>query len=261
MKKKFLLTFITLSVGVWLAISGGPSWGQGTPSSGSQWESVLKVTKTFTSSRDNTLFEYAGVDLSNGAGPAFFAGRTKQAQGSIRRGLIFFDLAGSGIPPNALVTQVTLQLHLSDSNIGPQNVTLHRLLADWGEGSSFSQGTGAAPTTGDATWRQPFFGLPITPANSWAAPGGDFSSTASASALIGDIDFYAWSSFQMVLDVQDWLTAPATNFGWIVLGNETLSGSAKRFDSRENPTPANRPLLIIEYQPELKNYYLPIIMN
>ena len=143
MKKKFLLTFITLSVGVWLAISGGPSWGQGTPSAGPQWESVLKVTKTFTSSRDNTLFEYAGVDLSNGAGPAFFAGRTKQAQGSIRRGLIFFDLAGSGIPPNALVTQVTLQLHLSDSNIGPQNVTLHRLLADWGEGSSFSQGTGA----------------------------------------------------------------------------------------------------------------------
>ena len=45
------------------------------------------------------------------------------------------------------------------------------------------------------------------------------------------------------------------------MGNETLSGTAKRFDSRENPTAANRPLLIIEYQPELKNYFLPIIMN
>jgi hypothetical protein len=51
------------------------------------------------------------------------------------------------------------------------------------------------------------------------------------------------------------------NFGWIVQGNETLSGTAKRFDSRENQTPANRPLLIIEYQPELKKYYLPVIMK
>ena len=256
MKKKALLMFITLSVGVWLAVSGGPSWGQGTPSVGPQWESVLKVTKTFTSSRDNTLFEYAGVDLSNGAGPAFFAGRTKQAQGSIRRGLIFFDLTDSGIPPNALVTQVTLQLHLSDSNAGPQNITVHRLLADWGEGDSFSQGTGGVPAPGDATWRHTFFDTAF-----WATPGGDFSPAASASALIGDIDFYSWSSIQMVLDVQKWLTTPAANFGWILLGNETLAGSAKRFDSRENPTPANRPLLIIEYQPELKNYYLPIIMK
>ena len=255
MKKKSLLLIFILSV-VWLVVSGGPSWGQGTPSVGPQWESVLKVTKTFTSSRDNTLFEFAGVDLSNGAGPAFFAGRTKQAQGSIRRGLIFFDLTDSGIPPNALVTQVTLQLHLSDSNIGTQNVTLHRLVADWGEGNSFSQGAGAVPTAGDATWRHTFFDTAF-----WTTPGGDFSSTASAGASIGDIGFYSWSSIRMALDVQEWLITPAANFGWILLGNETLAGSAKRFDSRENPTPANRPLLIIEYQPELKNYYLPIIMK
>jgi len=269
MKKKSLLKFITLSVGVWLAISGGPSWGQGAPSAGpgseiainpgdssTQWESVLIVTKTFASSRDNTLFEYAGADLSSGAGPTFFAGRTKQTQGSIRRGLIFFDLAGGGLPPNALVTKVTLQLHLSESNTGPQDITLHRLLANWGEGSSFSQGTGGVPTAGDATWRHTFYNTAF-----WTKPGGDFSSTASASALIADVEFYTWSSFQMVMDVQDWLTAPATNFGWIVQGNEALSGTAKRFDSRENQTPANRPLLIIEYQPELKNYYLPVIMK
>ncbi len=168
MKKKSLLLYLYLSV-VWLVVSGGPSWGQGTPSVGPQWESVLVVTKTFTASRDNTLFEYAGVDLSNGAGPAFFAGRTKQPQGSIRRGLIFFDLTDSGIPPNALVTQVTLQLHLSDSNIGPQNVTLHRLVADWGEGNSFSQGAGAVPTAGDATWRHTFFDTAF-----WTTPGRGF---------------------------------------------------------------------------------------
>ena len=280
MKKKSLLLFLTISVGVWLAIAGGPSWGQETPLAGlqseiaiipgdtsTQWESVLIVTKTFAAGRDNTLFEFTDIsgDLSEGAGSWIFVGRTRQTpdEGPIRRGLIFFDLANSGIPPNALVSKVTLQLHLSASaaGSGPQSTSLHNLLKDWGEGFSFSQGTGGIPTLGDATWRQPFFGLPITLANSWTTPGGDFSPAASATTLVNKAGFYNWSSFQMAMDVQDWLTAPATNFGWIIQGNETLSGSAKRFDSRQNSTAANRPLLIIEYQPELKNYYLPVIMK
>jgi hypothetical protein len=65
----------------------------------------------------------------------------------------------------------------------------------------------------------------------------------------------------MVMDVQEWLNAPATNFGWIIRGNETLSQTAKRFDSRQNPTAANRPLLIVEYEPELKTFYFPIVMK
>jgi len=34
--------------------------------------------------------------------------------------------------------------------------------------------------------------------------------------------------------VQNWLDNPTADFGWLVLGDETTSGSAKRFDSREN---------------------------
>ena len=98
------------------------------------------MTKTFAASRDNTLFEYAGVDLSNGAGPSFFAGRTNQALGSIRRGLIFFDLADSGIPPNALVSKVTLQLHLSQSSTGPQTITLTPPIGGLGEGRFIQPG-------------------------------------------------------------------------------------------------------------------------
>ena len=275
MKKKSLLLFITLSVGVWLAIAGGPGWGQETPLAGShselalnpgetstEWESVFKVTKTFAASRDNTLFETAqvGADLSGGRGSWLFTGRTGQPpeEGPIRRGLIFFDLADSGIPPNALVTKVTLQLHVSLSapGSGQQAIALHRLLADWGEGISTSQGTGGIATPGDATWRHTFFDTAF-----WTTPGGDFSPTTSASTLIGGIGFYTWSSIRMVLDVQEWLIAPANNFGWIIRGNETLPRTAKRIDSRHNPTADNQPLLIVEYQPELKTYYLPIIMK
>jgi hypothetical protein len=51
----------------------------------------------------------------------------------------------------------------------------------------------------------------------------------------------------MVADVQAWLDAPSTNFGWIVSGDESASNTSKRFDSRQNATSANRPSLQITY--------------
>jgi len=51
----------------------------------------------------------------------------------------------------------------------------------------------------------------------------------------------------MVADVQLWLNTPANNFGWLVLGNESGSQTAKKFDTRENSNPANRPVLTVFY--------------
>ena len=48
----------------------------------------------------------------------------------------------------------------------------------------------------------------------------------------------------MVADVQSWLDNPATNFGWLVLGDESTSATAKRFDTRES---TSSPVLTIEY--------------
>ena len=50
----------------------------------------------------------------------------------------------------------------------------------------------------------------------------------------------------MVADVQSWLDNPASNFGWLVLGDETAIATAKRFDTRESASP---PVLTIEYTP------------
>ena len=52
----------------------------------------------------------------------------------------------------------------------------------------------------------------------------------------------------MVSDVQSWLDTPATNFGWIILTDELSTGSAKKFDSREHNTPADRPVLVVVYE-------------
>ena len=41
----------------------------------------------------------------------------------------------------------------------------------------------------------------------------------------------------MVADVQGWLDNPASNFGWLMLGDETAIVTAKRFDTRESASP------------------------
>jgi len=192
--------------------------------------------------KDNTLYESATGGLSNGAGDHFFAGIT--GQNRIVRGLIAFDVAGS-IAAGSTINSVTLTLNMSQTNSGDTTVGLHNVLQNWGEGTSDApsgEGGGAAATNGDATWLHRFFNT-----SSWTNAGGDFNSTASAAQTVGGIGAYTWvSTAQTVADVQSWLDSPAGNFGWLVLGDETKT--AKRFDTRENPLAANRPLLTIEFQ-------------
>ena len=91
--------------------------------------------------------------MSNGAGTYIFTDMT--SQGFIRRPLIAFDL--SSIPENSRIESVTLTLHMSKTISGSKDVSLHTLLADWGEGSSkadFNEGKGVSSLAGDATWLQ-----------------------------------------------------------------------------------------------------------
>jgi len=193
-------------------------------------------------SKDNTLYEYdpAEGDHSNGAGFHFFAGET--AMGELRRGVLAFDIAGS-IPPGSTITAVSLSLNMSRTLLETaRTVELHKLLADWGEGTSHApgeEGDGAPATTNDATWRHRFFDTIF-----WAMQGGDFSATVSASQVVGPVGQYTWSSAQMVEDVQSWLDNPSSNFGWLVLGDESTNATSKRFDTRESASP---PVLTIEY--------------
>ena len=202
--------------------------------------------------KDNTLYEDAEGDFSNGAGQYLFMGRTGGDNGLdylLRRALLQFDL--SAIPPGSEISAVELQLTIDKVPLGATGgiSTVHRLLSDWGEGSSNApgpegQGTGAA--TGDATWIHTFFS-----ADTWDAAGGDFIATASQSANFSSspqaLDFL--SSAQLVADVASWVNDPATNFGWIVLGDEPADQNARRFLSREHADSQNRPRLMVEYTP------------
>lgn len=197
---------------------------------------------TVTPSKDNTLYEYdpAEGDHSNGAGLHFFAG--ENAMGELRRGVLAFDVAA--IPAGSTITAVTLTVNMSMTPAGLRTVELHKLLADWGEGTSHApmgEGNGAPATPNDATWRHRFFDTVF-----WTIEGGDFAAIVSATQSVGGIGQYTWSSTQMVADVQSWLDDPASNFGWLVLGDETAIATAKRFDTRESASP---PMLTIQYTP------------
>ena len=166
-------------------------------------------------SKDNTLYEDDGGSLSNGGGQHVFVGKT--GDGSLRRGLIAFNV-GANLPAGATIHRAALTLNMSLGGARAETVGLHRVTADWGEGSldaPGAEGAGTDAAGGDATWLNTFFDM-----TRWATAGGDFLETESAAVAVGSEATYTWDSSGMAADVQAWLHNPSSNFGWVLLGNE-----------------------------------------
>ena len=202
-------------------------------------------TVEIKAAKDNTLYEDASGAISNGAGAYLFTGNT--SGNGVRRALIQFDIT-SEIPAGSTIKSISLTLNMSKTPSSTGRTTsLHKVLADWGEGASnagSNEGGGASATNNDATWIHTFFNTDF-----WNTPGGDFNSQASASLSVAGNGKYTWSSTpELVNDVQDWLDSPETNFGWLILGDESVTRTAKRFDSRENSNESNRPVLSVTYE-------------
>jgi hypothetical protein len=224
----------------------------------------LSAQLATTPDRDNTLYEPASqiegciASTSNGAGQFIFSGFTNG--GVERRAVLHFDL--SSIPPGSTITDATLTLNLNrvaGGSLPTDQFGLRRLTADWGEGSSdggSEEGNGGPATPGDATWCDRFF--EVTP---WGSLGGDFASPASATIAVGTSPpaLHVWGpTVAMTADVQSWVDAPATNFGWILIqdlapprpdgGGEGEAASARRFDSREGEA-SLQPTLSVTFVP------------
>ncbi|HEV8337190.1 MAG TPA: multicopper oxidase domain-containing protein [Candidatus Polarisedimenticolia bacterium] len=227
---------------------------------------VFSNTATLQPTKDNTLYEPISpdgfTDRSDGAGPTMFVGKVKDADAdpgtgtrpAVRRGVLAFDIAGN-IPAGATINSAQLTLYADKVAVTTSyNVSLNRLFSNWGEGTSNTgnsqQGRGEPPTTGDATWHHTFY-----PTLFWTLPGGDYTLTASATRTVGNTGFYTWGSTSgLVADVQSWLSNPAQNFGWIIIGTETTTQTTKRFGTRENTGSTGgvswKPKLVIDYTPQ-----------
>jgi hypothetical protein len=203
------------------------------------------VTVNIPVKKDNTLFEDPIGTTGGGASDGIYAGHTGTSGSGIRRALVQFDL--SSIPSHATVTSATLTLTLLKINNGSSTFNVHRVLADWGEGPTISfGGSGVTAEPGDVTWLYRFYpGMP------WTTTGGDFVAAPSASRTVGTtLGPYVWgTSAGLVNDVQGWISNPATNFGWVIRGNETGLKTAKKFASREYNNGTSAAVLTVIYTP------------
>ncbi len=203
---------------------------------------------TLSAEKDNTLYENVQGAVSNGSGEFFFIGNATNLSAT-RRALLKFDIAGS-IPANATIQSVELSLEMSRTIAPALDANLFRVDQDWGEGTTNAggeEGGGAPADPNEATWLHTF-----STASFWNTIGGDFQAASSGSSSIAGLGAYTFpSTAGMVSDVQLWLDSSALNHGWVILGDESVATSAKRFNSRENPDQATRPALTVSYTTRL----------
>lgn len=161
--------------------------------------------------------------------------------GSVRRGLLRFDL--SGLPPGATVTSATLTAEMISVPAGfvPSAFRIHRVSAEWGEGAQTGN-NGAAAAIGECTWNSRQHGVA-----GWTTPGGDFDATPLAATSVSGIGSYSWSSASLASLVQQWLSTPAQNSGLLLAtDNESVLKSVAVWGSREGGQPA---ALTVGYKP------------
>ncbi len=206
-----------------------------------------QATVVIHASGDNTIYQGPGYETrSCGAGSNFYAGTT--SDGLLRRALVSFDVAGS-VPPGATIDRAALTLDVNRSTDDrAATMTLHPVTEDWGEGgadcdSFLGGGRGAPARPGDATWLEARF-----QELAWLVPGGDFGDAGGA-AEVPTFGPAVWDSAAagnagLATDVQRWLDDPAANHGWIVVGDESRSRTARRLSSREGSSP---PVLTVDF--------------
>lgn len=188
---------------------------------------LLAAAATFFPVADTTISP-EGKALADGGSTTMIVGHLNPLTEDVPvRGLLRFDL--SSLPSGAVVTSATVQLRMTAaSDPSAHTHLLHRLTRAWTETS--------------ADWGQ-------TGTEFWDNSGGDYETAADASLpMTGPAAYLFNSSAGLVNTVQLWATNPAANFGWVLRSAVEGDGrNARRFATRENTTPANRPQLVVAY--------------
>jgi len=211
--------------------------------------------------RDNTIYQGQAdggppdSERSNALGPNIWSG--KGANGNLKRSAIFFDCK-SIIPAEATITSAVMVLAIDRAPAapsGPSSVTIHRLVAGWGEGTSDASlidggGRGTNATPGDMTLTHNFFNTSL-----WVTAGGDF--VAGASAIATGVRWPAFSDFHptnhftsigvLESDIQGFIDGTFPEYGWMVKGDESVSISAKRYFSANTTNLAEHPMLLVGF--------------
>ncbi|MCF8245313.1 MAG: DNRLRE domain-containing protein, partial [Saprospiraceae bacterium] len=198
-------------------------------------DATTAQTATLTSATTTT------VNLTSIADNDIWAGNTSANYGNcdiiyldgnyVNRSLLKFDL--SGIPGNATINSATLSLVKNGGSNTSADVNVHRITADWAEGTRSCSGS-----SGVSNYNRRLSGI------NWGTAGGDYNSTVEAVTAVGGDNTYSWSVVNLV---QDWVNGTNANFGMLLKYASEGSSNQKTFGSRENSTASDRPELSITY--------------
>ncbi len=145
--------------------------------------------------------------------------------GQRQHGLIRFDAifgGGAGqIPLGSVINSATLTINVTNNSGAGAQIRLHRMLVTWAESSTWNSMTGGIQTN-DIEAMSAFDAQVADPAST-----GTEVITGLAAAL------QAWSD-------------GSSNFGWAILNNDSDGWD---FDSSEDGTTGNRPLLTVDWSP------------
>ncbi len=195
---------------------------------------------TLTPVEDATISEFS-LEATFGGVNTIISGADGPEQFALRnRALLKFNFVPS-IPSNAIVTSANLTLTLVKTP-RPDSLwfSLHKVLLDWSESA--------------VTWTNR-----LSVSSPWNTPGGaaplDYSSSITQSNLIiaatVPANFTFASNPAMVADVQNWVSNPANNFGWILVCESEDNERTKRFfassEYTTNSIPTNRPTLDVQF--------------
>lgn len=150
-----------------------------------------------------------------------------------RRGIIRFDL--SSIPTDAEVMQANLTVYVVNTHGTARNYGLHLV----------SQSPARDWVENQVTWNR------YKSATNWSSGGGDFAPSASAVKSAGSWPGTPYAvTFAVAADVQDFVSNPNRNFGWIIKDeNEGMTAQFYvHFASKEHATAGYRPVLHVEYE-------------
>ncbi|HEX4957486.1 MAG TPA: Ig-like domain-containing protein, partial [Lacibacter sp.] len=199
------------------------------PSSGS-------VTLTMTTGASGNADTYINQDGTPGGnstrnyGTCVDISVNRRNGGAAMRGLTKFNL--SAIPAGAVVTSATLRLYLNREGGAAYDISVHKVLEDWSEGTLCNN-------NGVANWT-----VRSGTTTNWTTAGGVFG-TALATTNIPRTTgvYYQWTGLQAT--VNEWLASPSTNYGFLLKAvTENIADDRFEFDSREA---TNKPQLVINY--------------
>ena len=138
------------------------------------------------------------------------------------RGLIEFDL--SSIPSSTVLSanlQVNLSYSSSDSNI---TIKIYRLTSSWTESKT--------------TWTN------SSPSQLWSTVGGDYSEEVTSLQFSNVSGLY---NFTITNLVRGWINGSYSNYGLMLVSNDSAVEDIKEIDSSDSDSASARPKITINY--------------